>query len=313
MEKNLRRILSITLLLFINNTYTPIKATDIPLYICTASDSKYFNCLLQLIGCLHNTNFDHLGELCVVDLGMSQEQKNFLGTIEKVAIHQIQSKNPEILRQVITTPWGKMVPGWYAWKPVAIKEVLEKYPYILWLDAGTTVLRPLDDLCKHIVQNDYLLINIGEEGHHLKVGWGTTNYVRNKLNVQTPENSWILNQVSLMASIIGATKKAPFLQPLYDLTNDIKCFEDDGSAPGGFGQGRQDQTLLSILSYAMGLHTIPQNPLQESPSWLTVDGKPAPLYITWIKEKINQNTQIYSSRIDYSNYAKLISYIRYKK
>lgn len=301
----------IILQLFIT-TPSLLFSSDLPIYICTATDSKYYPCLLQLIGCLHAINYDDLGEICVYDLGMSPEQKDHLISISKVTIAKIQSTNPELLKQSQTTNWGKTVPGWYAWKPVAIKEALDKYSYVLWLDAGTTVLRPLNNLCKHIMQNDYLLIDIGEDEPYLKVGWGTVKYVREKFNLELEENKWILDQPYILASIIGATKKAPFLQPWYDLTHDINYFKDDGSAPGGFGQGRQDQTLLTLLGHQLHLRTVPQNPLQDSPSWLTVNGKPAPLYITWIKEKINENTHIFSSRLDLSNYNALVANIRYK-
>ena len=100
--------------------------TQNDLYFSTASDAKYFDLLLNLIGSIHKTNFENLKEIAVFNLGMTQEQIDQLTTIENVTVNEVEKTHPDIIKQFITANNGKTVPGWYAWKPVIMKQVLEE-------------------------------------------------------------------------------------------------------------------------------------------------------------------------------------------
>ena len=106
------------------------------LTICTAANAFYFQPLLNFIGSLHKVNFDDLHTLMVYDLGLTEEQLNYLSLIDKLEVHKVREVHPDILKPVMVFPNGKTVPGWYAWKPVVIKQSLEKVPAVLWIDAG---------------------------------------------------------------------------------------------------------------------------------------------------------------------------------
>ena len=174
----------------INAKYSYMWVTDYQ-YYCTASDSKYFNNLLNLIGSIHETNYKNLGEIAVFDLGLTKDQIEQLKKIDKISVIKIELTNPDLLKQFKTSHSGKMVPGWYAWKFVILKQALELFPYALWIDAGTTILRPLDNLFKYIQQSGYFLCTMGDEKFYNQIAhpikWGTTEYVKNYFGLFFPE------------------------------------------------------------------------------------------------------------------------------
>ena len=232
---NYKKIILIFSFLFINILTNFIKADEIKkeLYFCTASDSKYFNNLLNLIGSIHKNNFKDLGEIAVYNLGLNNEEIKLLKTIEKVNVYEIELTNPDLLKQFKTTIQGKTVPGWYAWKPVVIKQALEKFPYVLWIDTGLAVLKPINDLFKYIQTNGYFLCTIGEETQNDKyphsVRWQTTKHLVEKFNLNAPGKKWILDQESILGSTFGASRAAlnNLILPFYEFSKDLKNFEDD--------------------------------------------------------------------------------------
>ena len=145
-------------------------ASDIQLqlkhYYCTASDDKYYNRLLNLIGSIHKIDFDNLGEIAVFDLGLTEKQKQQLAQIMRVRVYAVEMTNPRLLEHVVTASNGRKVRGSFAWKPVIIKQALEKFPEILYLDAGTTVLKPLDYVFQYIHENGYFLMSCSAEPHN---------------------------------------------------------------------------------------------------------------------------------------------------
>lgn len=287
-------------------------------YFCTASDSKYFQHLLNLIGSIHEHSFRGLGEIAVFDLGMTQEQIAHLNTIAKVSVHKIELTHPDLLKQMTVSNYGKTVPGWYAWKFVVLKQALELYPYALWVDSGTTILQPLDDLFKYIQQSGYFLCTMGDEKFYNQIShpikWGTTEYAKKYFNLMSPEKKWILDQEPLLSGTIGVSRKAMdyFVKPLYELSRHLRLFEDDGSTPNGFGTGRHDQTVLSIYAYMNGLTIHHEDYTQQVPIYLTVEGQPKEFYVTWNKDSVNEKTRLYNSRCDMSRFEHYKSCIQYR-
>ena len=222
-------------------------------YFCTACDSRYFLNLLNLIGSIHDVCFKNLGEIVVFDLGLTEQQIEQLRKIAKVSVHKIKHSNPKLLKYFKVSNFGKTVPGWYAWKFVVLEQALELFPYVLWLDSGTTILKPLDDLFKYIQQSGYFLCTMGDEkfynqfSHPIK--WGTTEYVKKEFELLSSEKKWILDQEPLLSGLIGISRKALkyLVEPLCKYAENLKLFEDHGTAPNGFGTARHDQTILSIF------------------------------------------------------------------
>lgn len=233
------------------------------MYFCAAADEKYFPLLVQLIGSIHKVNFDELEEIAIYDLGFTKPQRDALNAIAKVTVYDIELTHPDLLKIFKTNDEGKTVRGWYAWKPVAIKQALEKFPYVLYLDAGVVVLKPLNDLFKYIQERGYALFQdqewfVAGTQQRFLVKNHCTNHVTFKFNLLAPENLWILEMPNMYAAMQGLSKTMydSFVLPMYELTKDLRNFEDDGSCMGGFGWARHDQTLYSIQAHIRGLDLI---------------------------------------------------------
>lgn len=299
--------------LFIKNIYS------IPLYFCTTANSLYFVRLLNLIGSIHDTNFSNLEEIAIFNLGLSDAEITKLKKIKKVKIYEIKKTHPDLLKVFVTSPGGKTVPGWYAWKPVVIKQSLELFPYVLYIDAGSTVLRPLDKLFEYIIQEGYFVGTIGNQfdGVNYKhpVGWGTTEYQKKLFDLDNPDRNWILRQESLAANVIGMarTGTGAFLDEWYELSKNLNNFKDDGTAPNGFGTGRHDQTLLSIIGYLNNVTIYKEDYTQKNFTYITVNGVKEPFYITWNPDFVCEKTHIYNSREDLKKISYYLKKIRYKK
>jgi hypothetical protein len=200
----------------------------------------------------------------------------------------------------------------FSWKPVIIKDALDRCPYVLYLDAGTTILKPLNDLFKHIKQNGYLLFDCG---HSIK--WMTTKYLIDKLDLNSEDNKWLLNDdtFGIDAGFQGVSRDLydSYVMPMYEFAKDIKNFTDDGTCPDGWGTGRHDQTLYSILARQLGLNLIyHDNPTKEC--YITVDGNKMPFHITHTKDRVSDKTTIFRSRwnLDYPTYKGYASSIKRK-
>ena len=278
-----------------------------PLYFCTASDTKFFKILKSFIGSVHKTNFDHLGEIAVFNLGLTKKQINEINSMQKVHVYEVERTHPDIIKQVKVDLGGRTVPGWYAWKPVAIKQALDMFPYVLWQDAGNVVLKPLDDLFEHIRQNGYLLLCGGRKNKN-----HTTQYLIKKFKLDQEDRKYVLDQNQCSAgSALGISRDNytaynEFILPIYELTKDLRNFSDDGTCPGGFGRARHDQTVFSIFTSLLKLNLMrtSQRPTQ---IFLTIDGKKIPFYADWNPKIVDDKTHIHHTckgRLDFSKHIK---------
>lgn len=287
--------------------------------ICTASDNKYFFLLLNLIGSIHKTNFDNINEIAVFNLGLDPNQISYLNSMKKVRVYEVEKVNPDIIKPFTTTSWGKQVPGLYAWKPVIIKQALEMFDAVLWIDAGTTILKPIDNLFKYIKEHGYFIcaISDGKSNNNFTVPirWQTTQYLIDKFDLNSDKNSWILNQGIITANIIGASRSGykTLIEPFYELAHDMKNFEHDGSKPEGFVDTRHDQSVLGILSYLNNLKVHAQDYSQTNPINLEIKNSVEPIYITWDNNYVCDKTHIYHSRGNTSNFEHYKSFIKFKE
>lgn len=279
-------------------------------YLCTACDSGYFDHLLNLIGSLYKHNFDEIGTFAVFDLGLTQEQIKHLERIEKVTIYPIELTNKDQLTYFMTRTWGKPVRGWYAWKPVCIKQALDIFPDVLWIDAGTTILGPINDLFAHFRQKGYFFHN----GSDWSLKQETTNYIIEKFNLDSLENRWMLDEKvkGIEPGLMGITQAIydDFVIPMYELSKDLKNFIDDGSARGGFGNARHDISLFSILALQNGYPIYHHFENAKDNMYLEVNAQKRPFHIACNSYDVTHSTAIYHSRNDYDlNTYK--EYIRY--
>lgn len=309
------RIIQKFIFLILTLTLTNKYSCAVDAYFCTAANEYYFIYLLNLIGGIHKNNYENLKEISIFDLGLNQEQRDYLKKIEKVEIYDLELTHPDLLSFFWLPNNGRGVLGWYAWKPVAVKQILEKHEYVLWIDAGSTVLKNLDHLFEHIKKEGYFLATIGSDNfpeapEHPLLGC-TTTYIKEKFNL---ESNSLLNNDTVMANTFGISraKKNLFIDPMYELSKDLRNFQDDGTAPNGWGGARHDQVLLGILSYLQNLTVFRQDYKQNIPIVLNSEGIEKDFYITWHHAYVCDKTHVYSSRGDLRRADYFKTFINYK-
>lgn len=215
-----------------------------PMNFITVTDKEHCQFVPDLIRSIHNHNKKNAINIIVFDLGILPNQKSDLETKYKVKVYPIEMVHPDLCKKFIVRPHGRKARGWYAWKPVAIYQALQLFDYCLYMDAGMRVTGPSDDIFAAIEQDGYFFIDCGH-----KINPMTTKYVVKKFNLDT-ENNWVLNLHGLAAGFQGVSKRIfeSYVKPMYLLGHDLRNFEDDGTAPWGFGGARHDQTLFSIYA-----------------------------------------------------------------
>lgn len=284
-----------------------------PVYICTASDEHYFPCLINLIGSIHKHNFKEISEIAIFNLGLNRQQIDYLNTIEKVNIYTIEQTHPDLLKRINTRTWGKPVPGWYAWKAVILKQAFDIYPpdsTILWIDAGSTILKDCSVLFAYIEKHGYFFHN----GSPWPMKRQTTQFVIDALNLRDSELAWIVGDIPGMeAGFMGITSRVfdNFIYPMYLLTYDLRFFADDGTCPNGFGECRHDQTLFSIFALRNNYHIFHhfKNPLVSI--FLEIGEHHYPFHIACNPEDRIPETNVYRARFDV-NPAQMAPFIHYK-
>lgn len=274
---------------------------------CTVSDDKHFPLLLNLIGSIHKHNFNQLKEIMVYDLGLKEEYLNTLKNTKKLKIYKIEETNPYIFKD-IQTDQNRYVKGLFSWKPVIIKQALDLYEEVLYIDAGTVLLKPIDNIFKHINQNGYLFFDCG---HSIK--WMTTKSIIEKFELQGEKNKWLLNEDTLGvdAGLQGISRKVynEYVVPMYELSKDINNFVDDGSCPNGWGTGRHDQTLFSILAQKLKYKILKHG---SETCYLNVDGKPVLIHVVHLPQHLKSETDIFRSRWSLHNREENINSIRFE-
>ncbi len=284
-------------------------------YFCTVANKRYFSHLLNLIGSIHKHNFKQLGHIAVFDLGLDPEQIEILNSIEKLSINYLQPTNPDMLTVFNTTFEGKPVPGWYSWKPVAIKQAFDIFPpkvSFLFIDAGTTVLKNLSDLFESINHVGYFFHN----GWNWPLNKSTTQFVTQAFSLTEIQNGTLLADTTfhLEAGLMGLSSQVydSFISPVYELSKDIRYFADDGSSPGGFGYGRHDQTLYSIYAH-LNKYTIHDHFKDHfEPFLLPLAAQQVPFHTASLTQWMTAKSAICATRHDLYKFKNHCAHIRYK-
>lgn len=276
-------------------------------YYSTVADERHFGMLMSLISSIHKVDYDKLDQIAVFDVGLNEQQRKIIGNIEKVKIYDVEMTNPDLLTYFQTSPEGRTVRGWFAWKPVVFKQSLDMFPYFLYLDSGSQVLNDPDNLFKHIKQNGYFLIQITP--HPIKERITKTAIEKVIASLPEERRDEIMDSDMIDAGFQGLSRDvyADYVLPMYKLSSDLSVFADDGSSQMGFGAGRHDQTLYSIYVNKEGYTTNNQG-------WsvLTVDGQKVPFHMHWNRPEVNNQTTIYRSRSDINYGGNNATFIKWK-
>lgn len=256
--------------------------------IVTASDNTYFNCLLGLIGSIIRNHDQGSYSIAVYNLGLSPLNISILKRIPDIEIFEVEKVNPDIIKPLRKHEKGdeRKVPGLYSWKPVAIKQELDKHERVLWMDAGSVATANLHEVWEHIINEDYLFTGIGP------VYYQTPITLKARLGI----GDEIMGKQALNASVMGVSIYIYYdiIIPMYEFCKDISLFVDDGTAQGGPTLGRHDQTLFSILVNQAGL-TIQSDSRNII---LNIDGGSVNRSIVASRGDIDAKTVIYQCRQD---------------
>lgn len=240
---------------FIPSTATPQKIHDTrPLYFCMAADEQYYQYLLNAIGSIHRYNFDDVGEIAVFDIGFTQEQRTTLSTIEKVTVYDVERTHPDLLKRFVARNGKRNVPGWYAWKPVVLKQALTMFDEVLYIDAGIELRQDVRPVFQALHEDGHILLSSIRN-----IKWMITQTAITLLELTKPHNAWLLEKrtTGLTAYLMGVTRARyqDFILPVYELSKDLRYFAEDGSNP----TARHDQTLFSIYARRLKLKLIDQD------------------------------------------------------
>jgi hypothetical protein len=215
----------------------------------TVADNEYFEQAAHMIGTLYQHNGDHVNAIAVFDIGLTQEQKNFFNSLAKVTVFDVEKKNPFMFEHFVVRnkgfEAGRTARGWYTWKPVVFKQAADMFDDFIYIDAGMSIVRCMLPLYAYLKMKGYFFIDCGHDINRM-----VTKKVRQEFQLDLQNNS-LVHKTGLAAGYQGITKIVydNYIMPMYQLAEDITLFEDDGSAPRGFGEGRHDQALFSIFAW----------------------------------------------------------------
>jgi hypothetical protein len=215
------------------------------MYFVTVCDTEHFPWVCGLIESIVKHNRANVHTIAVFDLGLTGQEIKKLKKMKHVEVHVIQDANPDMRKKFKVRANGRLARGWYSWKPVVFHQALSLFPYFLYIDSGIEVTRPLNDIFSDIVKQGYCLF---ESSHTILPT--VTQHVLQLFDLDDDAHRSILHANSISAGIQGISRAVSdnYVTPMYHLAADITNFQDDGSAAGGFGWARHDQTLFSIIA-----------------------------------------------------------------
>ena len=235
-----------------SNTICTVPSKE--MYFVTVADSEHFPWLQGLIESILKYNYTKVAKIAVFDLGLLQSEIQTLKQIKFVEVYPIEDTNPDMRTKFVVRTNGRLAKGWYSWKPVVFYQALKLFPYFLYLDSGVEVVAPVDKIFDEIQQEGYYLFDCSYILYPF-----VTDHVKQLFELDKVENQWILEQNGISAGIQGISRSMldSYVMPIYQLTFDIKNFQDDGTASWGYGFARHDQTLFSIFARKLNLKLHP--------------------------------------------------------
>jgi len=203
--------------------------------LVTGANSAYFGGLQNLVSSARYWAPNH--RVVVYNLGLGESQKNMIESWPNVLSLEWKTGIPD------EYPDHVKVPQVYAWKPLIIKETLEKYKFIFWLDAGSTLSGPVKPV-ENILKRNGLFLVKGQDADMTK--WAHPDMYQ-----------WFgfdKETMTVGPSFSGNTQAylypSRFVETIVNkqaaCALDKKCISPRGS---DLTNHRYDQTALSISSY----------------------------------------------------------------
>jgi len=164
--------------------------------LVSGANDRYGYWLLNLIGSVH-ANSPVFDRIVVYDLGLTRLQR---GLLDRVGGIEVRAVPPFV-------PYWREGRTWKTW----IWTHLEA-DRLVWLDAGLTVLRPLDDVLAQIDVRGYFVVS---QGHPIRDSIPADYYALYGFARDRSDN------VSIAAGILGFAKSSPFYRDVI-----VPTFED---------------------------------------------------------------------------------------
>lgn len=260
---------------------------------CIAADSNHYFVLLNLIGSIYKHDSDSLNEIAVFDLGMTPEQLDIIRKIDKVKLFEVEKVHP-LVTTFLHSDNSRWVRGLFSWKPVVMKQALEMYEEVLYIDSGSVILNSMKGYFSQLKQDGYVFFDCG---HSIK--WMTPKYIIEKMNLNTPQNEWILDDSTfgIDAGFQGVSRSLndDYILPMYELAKEIRNFIDDGTCPQGWGTARHDQTLFSILVKKLG-YKILLHDRDNTECVVSYGEKTEPFHLTHAASRVRSDTNVFRCR-----------------
>jgi len=203
----------------------------------------------------------------------------------------------------------RLARGYYAWKPVAVKQMAEMFPYFLCIDAGALVLRSPAPLFEYIREHGHFFMHKGDGTIKDYITRPQVEKIVKKLPLNDQHTIMSSDAYCILSGLIGLSKKfyTSLIEPIYKMTSDITLFEDDGSSKYGYGWIAYEQIHFSIFKHVLKLES------HQMPGWISlkIGKKEVPLYLHWEIDKIIPETTIYHSQRSTALFGEKSAHARY--
>lgn len=205
----------------------------------TGADSSHYKTAQQFLRSYFR--FESESKIVFYDLGLTDlEKKEFKKEFPEVVFKTFDySRYPDYFDI-------KKDAGCYAWKPVIFWETLnENKCKVMWMDAGTLITAPLDNLKKYICMQGYFW-NYSPDTIERWTHPKTLSYL------DVPKESY--NHTNLAAGAVAVDynckEAVSVAREWKECAMDKDCISPDGADRSNH---RQDQAVLTILAYKHGL------------------------------------------------------------
>jgi hypothetical protein len=207
-------------------------------FIVTAADSTYYKAMKNLAASVKFWSPEN--KLVVYNLGMTAEQLDDIKTWSNLHSLRWMGGIPKTLPSHFNELKN------YAWKSIIMNETVHEYKSIIWADAGSTFVGPVNTIEDIIRWNGIFLVKgqdedmkpMAHEGMFRYLGYDKATF---RKGFKSPHYGG-----SVQAYVYPSRYIDTIVIPNAQCARDPQCIIPDGS---NLGNHRYDQTAMSILAY----------------------------------------------------------------
>ncbi|XP_013421926.1 uncharacterized protein LOC106181925 [Lingula anatina] len=207
--------------------------------LVTGSDNVYFDGLVNLVGSVHY--WESRRNIVVYNLGLSETQiqrvKSWCRT-KLVNFHLDSPRYPEHVSYLKK----------FAWKSVVLKDAVDRFGKILWIDAGCDVRGPMSKIDDFLKQDGHFFVQ-GQDVDMTRL----THF--NMFRYFNETMSKFKGKYSFAGGISGWVKGSKayrrILPRWIQCSMDVTCISPLGA---GLANHRYDQSALSVIAYTSGVN-----------------------------------------------------------